>query len=114
MKKKDLYFIIGAIVIIGIFVYLSYIGRKAKPLTAITEHAGITDKTEPASCLPCHAPDSNVKPMPEHHPKKGRPPDKSSCFMCHKPPASASALFLPTFSKAISEGKFKWQSQQQK
>jgi hypothetical protein len=114
MKKKDLFFIIGALVVIGIFVYLSYVGRKAKPVSNIAEHAGFTDKTEPASCLACHAPDSAVKPMPEHHPKKGRPPDKSSCFMCHKLPAAASAFLSPTFSTRLSEEKFKWLNQQQK
>jgi hypothetical protein len=114
MKKKDLFFIIGALVVVGIFFYLSYIGRKPKPITNITEHAGLTDKTEPATCLACHAPDSTVRPMPEHHPKKGRPPDKSSCFMCHKLSGSASAFFSPTFSIRLSEEKFKWLNQQQK
>lgn len=114
MKKKDLFFIAGALIVIGIFAYLSIIGRKAKPLSNVAEHGGITDKTEPAACLVCHAPDSTVRPMPEHHPKKGRPPDKSSCFMCHKPPSAASAFFSPTFSPRLSEEKFRWLNLQQK
>ncbi|MBI3650939.1 MAG: hypothetical protein HY231_07795 [Acidobacteria bacterium] len=112
MKKKDLYFLLGALVVIGIFVVLSVIGRKPKPLSNIAEHAGVTSKTEPATCLACHAPDSSVKPMPEHHPKKGRPPDKSSCFICHQAPTTASAFF--TFHQFMTEDKFVWRNQPQK
>ncbi len=114
MKRKDLYFAIGVLVIIGIFVYLSLVGRKAKPMAAVPEHAGITDKTEPQSCFPCHAPDSTVKPMPEHHPKKGRPPDKTNCFVCHKLPAQATALLIPQFIYKPTEEKFIWLNPQQK
>jgi hypothetical protein len=111
MKRKDLYFVVGALVVIGIFVYLSYIGRKAKPLSNVEAHAGITDKTEPESCFVCHAPDSKVKPMPEHHPKKGRPPDKTTCFACHRPPVAATAFL--TFNNFL-EDKFIWRNQPQK
>jgi hypothetical protein len=112
MKKKDLFFVIGALALIGLFVYLSAIGRKPKPLSNVSEHAGVTSKTEPESCFTCHAPDSNVKPMPEHHPKKGRPPDKTNCFICHKAPATASALF--TFHQFMTEDQFIWRNQPQK
>jgi hypothetical protein len=111
MKKKDLFFVIGALVVIGIFIFLSVIGRKAKPLSSVSEHAGINSKTEPETCFTCHAPDSNVKPMPEHHPKKGRPPDKTNCFICHQAPATATAFF--TFTKPREE-KFIWPNQPQK
>jgi hypothetical protein len=112
MKKKDLFFLIGALVVIGTFVYLSAIGRKAKPLSNISQHAGFKDKAEPESCFTCHAPDSNVKPMPEHHPKKGRPPDKTNCFVCHNPPTTASAFL--TFNQFMTEDKFIWRNQPQK
>jgi hypothetical protein len=112
MKKKDLFFLIGVLVVVGVFVYLSAIGRKPKPLSNSSQHAGFNSKTEPESCFTCHAPDSTVKPMPEHHPKKGRPPDKTNCFICHDPPAAASALL--TFHQSMTEEKFKWRNQPQK
>jgi hypothetical protein len=112
MKKKDLYFVVGALVVIGIFIYLSVIGREAKPLSNVAEHAGINSKTEPETCFTCHAPDSKVRPMPGHHPKKGRPPDKTNCFICHNAPTTATA-FLP-FNQFMMEEKFIWRNQPQK
>lgn len=119
MRKKDLYFIIGALVIIGIFIFLSKIGRQAKAVSDSPQHAGFTAKTEAETCWGCHAPDSTVKPMPEHHPKRGRPPDKSSCFVCHKLPTTATiflnpSLFSKTSSTSSVEEPFIWRSQQQK
>ena len=115
MKKKDLYFAVGALVVIGIFVFLSYIGRKAKPVSDIPQHAGFTSKTEAETCWTCHAPGSPVKPMPEHHPKRGRPPDKSSCFVCHKLPTAATLFLNSTlYAKKPVEDKFIWRSRQQK
>jgi hypothetical protein len=112
MKRKDLYFLIGVFVVVGIFIYLSVIGRKAKPVSNVSQHAGFTSKTEPETCFSCHAPDSNIKPMPEHHPKKGRPPDKTNCFVCHNPPATASAFLF--FHQSVTEEKFKWRNRPQK
>ena len=111
MKKKDLYFAAGVLVVIGIFVYLTYIGRTAKPVSDIPQHAGFTSKTEAETCWACHAPDAAVRPMPEHHPKRGRPPDKSSCFVCHKLPGAATVLLYPTLnSQAPGEERFIWPS----
>lgn len=115
MRKKDIYFAVGVLVVIGIFIFLAQIGRKPKPLSNSPQHAGLTTKTEPETCWTCHAPDATVKPMPEHHPKKGRPPDKTNCFICHKPADATTALLYPMLqSKKSVEEKFIWRNPQQK
>ena len=92
MNRKDLIFAAVAIAVIGVFIFLTVIGRKPIPMSGRTEHAAVTEKTSRETCLPCHAPDSSVAPMGLRHPKKGRPPDEMSCFKCHKPPAAIVAL----------------------
>jgi len=94
MKRKDLIFIAIIAIVVGIFIFLSAIGRKPPALTGRPEHSGFTDKTPNEACLVCHAPDSTVAPMPVHHPKKGRPPDKMPCSVCHKTPKAAAAALL--------------------
>jgi hypothetical protein len=110
MKSKDLIFIAIIAGVVGIFVFLSAIGRKPPALTARPEHAGLTDKTPRETCLVCHAPDSTVAPMPVHHPKKGRPPDKMPCSVCHKMPHAAPALYI----SSPSEVERRWLSQLRK
>ncbi|HLG13250.1 MAG TPA: hypothetical protein VJH03_01835 [Blastocatellia bacterium] len=110
MKKQDWYFILAAAVVIGVFVFLSVFSRKPPPLTA-GSHAGMTRETSRDTCLECHAPDSAIKPMTARHPKKGRPPDKTTpCYACHEfPPTSAAALIGST---RIVEGVFVWPNRQ--
>src|SRR5215470_1712622 len=87
MRRKDLIFIAIIVAVLGIFIFLSAIGRKAPAMTARADHAGLNRKTPNETCLACHAPDSTVARMPASHPKKGKPPDtKTSCFVCHRPP----------------------------
>jgi len=86
MRRKDLIFIAIIVAVLGIFIFLSVIGRKAPAMTTRAEHAEVNRKTPNDTCLACHAPDSTVAPMPARHPKKGKPPDtKTSCFACHRP-----------------------------
>jgi len=113
MKSKDLIFIAIALGVIGLFVFLSLIGRKPKPMTSRAEHAAVTKDTPRESCLECHAPGSTVAPMPERHPKKGRPPDKTTpCYACHKLPPPAPAVLLPALS-SLRGDFFVWQNRHQ-
>src|SRR5215475_5738136 len=115
MKKKDLMFIAMALGVIGLFVFLSLISRKPKPLTARAEHASITKETPRETCLECHAPTSTVAPMPERHPKKGRPPDKTTpCYACHKYPTEPAAAALLSMLPSINGDIFLWLNQQHK
>ncbi|HYP26412.1 MAG TPA: hypothetical protein VE262_06830 [Blastocatellia bacterium] len=119
MKKKDLYFLAMAAAVIGLFVFLSMIGRKPKPMTARPEHASMTKETPRETCWACHAPDSQVAPMPLRHPKKGKPPDQTTpCAVCHKYPdaGAPTAFFNPSTSVSPEhrKGIFVWLSQQQK
>ena len=106
MRRKDLIFIAIIVAVLGIFIFLSAIGRKAPAMTARAEHAGFNRKTPNDTCLGCHAPDSGVAPMPARHPKKGKPPDtKTSCFACHRPPEErVAALGLWTPEERIAAG----------
>jgi hypothetical protein len=115
MKKKDLMFIAMALGVIGLFVFLSLIGRKPKPLSPRPEHASVTKDTPRETCLECHAPGSPVAPMPDRHPKKGRPPDKTTpCYACHKYPTGAvAAVFKPSMLR-IKGDLFLWLNQQHK
>jgi hypothetical protein len=84
-------------------------------MTSRPEHAAFNKETPREVCLGCHAPDATVAPMPAHHPKKGRPPDKSfPCYACHAlppTPTPASLLFrvLPN-----REGVVLWPGQQRR
>jgi hypothetical protein len=96
MKKKDLMFIAMAVAVVGLFVVLSLVGRKPAPMTDRTEHAGMTRETPRETCLACHAPGATVAPMPLKHPKKGKPPDKTTpCYACHRLPEPHIAIIHP-------------------
>jgi hypothetical protein len=99
MNKKDLIFISIAIGVIGLFIFLSIIGQKPKPLTASDYHAGVTAQTLREDCLACHHPDHAMTDrarMPANHPQKGRWDDRkgTNCVVCHKPPAATTAIFF--------------------
>jgi hypothetical protein len=114
MKKKDLIFIAIIVGVVGIFIFLSAIGRKPPLFTDRPEHAGLNSKTQRDTCLVCHAPDATVAPMSARHPKKGKPndrdPDKWVCFKCHKEEKPLTATIL----SGIAEVKLQWPSQHQK
>lgn len=117
MNRKDLIFLGIAVSVVALFIVLSVIGRKAKPIGVRPEHAGMSRDTAREDCLACHAPDSQIAPMPARHPKKGRPPDKTTpCIVCHKLPEAATAAFifhLTSNNPAKSgEVRFTWPSQQ--
>ncbi|MCI0488725.1 MAG: hypothetical protein L0229_19215 [Blastocatellia bacterium] len=106
MNRKDIIFAAIALVVIGLFVFLSLIGREAKPVTARAEHAGVTRDTPRETCWGCHAPDSTVAPMPARHPKKGKPPDTTTpCYACHKLPDETAAFIYLTKTE---ERTFVW------
>ncbi|PYP87090.1 MAG: hypothetical protein DMF61_10590 [Blastocatellia bacterium AA13] len=94
MNRKDVIFAAIALAVLGIFIFLTAIGRKPAPMSPRGEHTGLTAETPRETCLSCHAPDSSVAPMGIRHPKKGRPPDQMSCFKCHKPPAATIAFAI--------------------
>ena len=110
MNRKDIIFASIALAVIGLFIFLSLIGRDAKPMTARGEHAGVTQDTPRETCWECHAPDSTVSPMPPRHPKKGKPPDTTTpCYACHKLPDPAVA-----FGSLTKKGDDNWLRRRQK
>lgn len=97
MNRKDLYFLAVAVGIVALFTVLWMIGRKPPPLTTRAEHAGLSHTTPRETCYGCHTPESKVW---LHHPKKGKPPDKTTpCAACHKFPDSQVAAFFPSPKK---------------
>jgi hypothetical protein len=109
MTKKDLIFAAIAISVIGVFIFLSLIGRKPTPVTARAEHAGITRDTPRETCWGCHTPES---PVWLRHPKKGKPPDQTTpCSACHKFPDSPAVALID--SAKTSEGVLLWLNRQQ-
>ncbi len=75
MKKRDILFILGALLVVAALYFLSMSGKKPPNIPADAQHAGITQKDR---CKECHAP-GKVKPMNPHH------PFKDDCFKCHRP-----------------------------
>jgi hypothetical protein len=105
MNKKDLWFLLIAVGVIGLFTFLWAISRKAPPLQIRPEHAGVSRETKREECWACHTPDSSSW---DRHPKKGKPPDQTTpCYVCHKMPNAASAA-LPPDQLIIREGEFIW------
>ena len=118
MNRKDLIFLGIAVSVVALFIVLSVVGRKPKPMSARPEHAGMNRDTAREDCLACHAPDSQVAPMPARHPKKGKPPDRTTpCYACHKlPEARMAALVFRLSSNHLNrsgEVRFIWPNQQQ-
>ena len=117
MNKKDLYFIGLMVAVLGVFMTLWLISRKAPAMTPRPEHGGITKATRRETCFECHSPDG-VAPQPPHHPTKGLPGEMKNrpnatptpCAECHKlPPGSVSAFYVP----GLGRRNLKWLSQQQ-
>jgi hypothetical protein len=109
MNKKDLIFAGIAVTVIGVFIWLSLIGKDPPPLTTRSEHAEVSSVTPRETCWGCHTPDAEVW---LRHPKKGKPPDQTTpCAQCHKFPEPTTALFHSTKTR---EGLLTWQSRQQK
>jgi hypothetical protein len=114
MNRKDIIFAGIAVAVIGLFIYLSLIGKKPTPLTARAEHAGVSRETPRETCWSCHTPDAEVW---LRHPKKGKPPDQTTpCAQCHKFPETATALFRSTKNSINEnrEGLLTWLNRQQK
>jgi len=99
MNKKDLIFIAIALGVIGLFIFLSVIGKKPKPLS-VQNHSAYNSEWKRDTCLGCHAP-GNVARMPEKHPQKGRWGDRKNTEwnLRHKPPAVTTAFFFPNHRK---------------
>jgi hypothetical protein len=118
MNRKDLIFLAIAVSVLALFIVLSNIGRKPKPMSVRPEHAGMSRDTPREDCLACHAPDSQVAPMPARHPKKGKPPDKTTpCYACHNLPGPSTTAFvfhlIGNYRAKSREVRFTWPSQQQ-
>ncbi|HSO73946.1 MAG TPA: hypothetical protein VLU47_03845 [Blastocatellia bacterium] len=117
MNRKDLIFLGIAVSVVALFIVLSIIGRKPKPMSARPEHAGMSRETAREDCWACHAPDAQLAPMPARHPKKGKPPDRTTpCHACHTlpEPATAALILYQTGNHTAKSGevRLKWQSQQ--
>jgi hypothetical protein len=111
MNKKDLWFLAMAVGVIGLFTVLCAISRKAPPMTARPEHAGLTRQTARETCWGCHTPDSKVW---IRHPKKGKPPDQTTpCYVCHKLPEPDAATAMIFLTKS-TEGEFVWRNLQER
>lgn len=118
MNRKDLIFLAIAVSVLALFIVLSIVGRKPKPMSVRPEHTGMSRDTAREDCLACHAPDSQVAPMPARHPKKGKPPDKTTpCYACHRlpDPSMPAFVFHLTSNRSVKSGevRFIWPSQQQ-
>jgi hypothetical protein len=119
MNRKDLIFAAIIVAVIGVFVFLSVIGKKAAPMLERPEHMGMSKSTSRETCFQCHAPDSNIKPMPPTHPIKGKPDEKKGqpeskktpCTECHKPPATTPQALKQTINR---EDLFSWLEQQKR
>jgi hypothetical protein len=108
MNKKDLWFVLIALGVVGLFIFLSLISRKAPPLSVRPEHASVTRDTRREDCWACHAPDSSPFPMSPRHPKKGKPPDTTTpCYVCHAyPDVKAASAFLMMPANTPAFGRF--------
>jgi hypothetical protein len=108
MNRKDLIFISIAVGVIGLFIFLSVIGKKPKPLTA-EHHPGVTDKMTREQCLECHGA-AGVSPMPANHPQKGKEDERrpTNCYVCHRPPQPATAAVIILSNRR--EVEFVWPS----
>jgi hypothetical protein len=89
LKKTDLIFALVAASVIGGLVVLSLMGRQAKAMPAIPEHATFTQQTKRAECLPCHEPNrpGAIKPLAESHPRAWMK-EQLACTECHHAPST--------------------------
>lgn len=111
MNKKDLWFLAMALGVVGLFTVLWVISRKAPPMSARPQHAGINRQTARETCWGCHTPDSKVW---DRHPKKGKPPDQTTpCYVCHKLP-EADAAHASNYSMKSREDEFVWLNRQER
>lgn len=120
MNKKDLLFAAIALSVIGLFIFLSINRRHPPDLTTRPEHAGVTRPSSDnrddilkhnESCLVCHSTSSQIAPMLESHPKKGRQDQTTPCAVCHELPRQQTALLHSIIN---SKGVFSWSNRQQK
>jgi nitrate/TMAO reductase-like tetraheme cytochrome c subunit len=85
MKRADWIFTIGAIAVIGFFIWLSmFTGQKPTPLSPFAAHKTATTRTE---CMSCHEPGKEgvVEPIPTDHPQAWKD-ERFNCTVCHLPP----------------------------
>ena len=105
MNKKDLWFLLIALGVVGLFTFLWLVSRKAPPLNARPEHTAVSRDTKREACWACHAPDAAVAPMSPRHPKKGKPPDQTTpCYVCHKYPdqSATPAIFITPTTREVT------------
>jgi len=105
MNKKDLWFLLIALGVVGLFTFLWLVSRKAPPLNVRPEHTAVTRDTKREACWACHAPDAGVAPMSPRHPKKGKPPDQTTpCYVCHKYPdqSATPAIFVTPTTREVT------------
>ena len=74
MKRRDMLFIVGVVLVVAVLYFLSTTGRKAPDIPPDVKHASLTTNQE---CLDCHAP-GRESPLKEKH------PPKEQCLECHK------------------------------
>ncbi len=89
IKRRDLYFILAIVAVVGFLGWLSTTGHEnfIKRIEPHLRLVGVEDTaTADAACLSCHGPDaaaevrdSGPPPMPENHPLR-----KKNCRQCHR------------------------------
>ena len=96
LKKNDWIFVLVAGSVIGILVTLSLMGRQARPVSAIPEHAGMKKETKRAECMACHDPqrEGAMAPLPATHPHVWKK-EEVDCTICHTAPAARTASTDP-------------------
>jgi hypothetical protein len=86
LKGRDWGFIGAAVVVVGVLVALSVVGRKPVPMSNGTYHAGLGAASKRADCMVCHDPNKPdaVNPLQAKHPLVWRKEDVA-CTVCHAP-----------------------------
>jgi hypothetical protein len=91
LKRRDWGFIAVAGAVVVTLIVLSMIGKKAKAMSAIPDHARMTANTPRNECLTCHDPTraGAKSPLPADHPLTWKK-ESVSCTVCHQPPGDAA------------------------
>lgn len=78
--------------VIAALIVLSLMGRDAKAVSVIPQHAGMATETPRVDCLACHDPtiENIAAPLKPTHPHVWKK-EQVSCTTCHKVPSGKIA-----------------------
>jgi hypothetical protein len=90
LNRRDWGFIAAAVLVVGVLVALSMVGKSPSPMNAGPHHAGLSVASKRTDCMVCHDPKNPnaTHPLTASHPLVWRKEDVS-CVVCHEPPATA-------------------------